>query len=212
MAESLPGDSLSREFANIARQAEGLAQSMQAFFLKLDRTVYRDLSAIADAIAKAREEIRALQPRALCEDRLPSAGAELKAIVKDTETATHRIMTAAEALLAAEPDDSPEFRAFRDEQVTQIFEACGFQDITGQRVSKVVGVLEMVESRVGRLAGALGVSESAASVDQAEAARRSKLLNGPAIDGPETSQDEIDALFGGADGQASQAEIDSLFS
>jgi chemotaxis regulatin CheY-phosphate phosphatase CheZ len=212
MAESLPGDSLSREFAAIARQAEGLAQSMQAFFLKLDRTVYRDLSAIADAISKAREEIRALQPRALCEDRLPSAGAELKAIVNDTETATHRIMTAAEALLAAEPDDSAEFRAFRDEQVTQIFEACGFQDITGQRVSKVVGVLELVESRVGRLAGALGVSESAASVDQAEAARRSKLLNGPAIDGPETSQDEIDALFGGADGQASQAEIDSLFS
>lgn len=204
-------ESLSREFAGIARQAETLAESMQAFFRKLDRTVYRDLSAIADAISRARDEIRALQPRALCQDRLPSAGAELRAIVKDTETATHRIMTAAEALLAAEPDDSPEFRAFRDEQVTQIFEACGFQDITGQRVSKVVGVLELVEERVGRLAGALGVSDAERNgPDSAEAARKSKLLNGPAINGPETSQDEIDALFG--DGVASQAEIDSLFS
>jgi chemotaxis regulatin CheY-phosphate phosphatase CheZ len=205
-------DSLSREFAGIARQAETLAESMQAFFRKLDRTVYRDLSAIAEAISRAREEIRALQPRSLCEERLPSAGAELRAIVKDTEAATHRIMAAAEALLAAEPDDSPEFRAFRDEQVTQIFEACGFQDITGQRVSKVVGVLELVEARVGRLAGALGVSESERGAPDAdETARRSKLLNGPAINGPETSQDEIDALFGG-DGVASQAEIDSLFS
>ena len=206
-------DSLSREFAGIARQAESLAESMQAFFRKLDRTVYRDLSAIAEAISRAREEIRALQPRSLCEERLPSAGAELRAIVKDTEAATHRIMTAAEALLAAEPDDSPEFRAFRDEQVTLIFEACGFQDITGQRVSKVVGVLELVEARVGRLAGALGVSEAEQreASDTAEAARKAKLLNGPAINGPETSQDEIDALFGG-DGVASQAEIDSLFS
>jgi chemotaxis regulatin CheY-phosphate phosphatase CheZ len=204
-------ESLSREFAGIARQAETLAESMQAFFHKLDRTVYRDLSAIADAIARAREEIRALQPRSLCEERLPSAGVEMKAIVKDTEAATHRIMTAAEALLAAEPDDSPEFRAFRDEQVTLIFEACGFQDITGQRVSKVVSVLELVESRVGRLAGALGVSEAERSApDAAEAGGQSKLLNGPAINGPETSQDEIDALFG--DGLASQAEIDSLFS
>jgi chemotaxis regulatin CheY-phosphate phosphatase CheZ len=205
-------DSLSREFAGIARQAETLAESMQAFFRKLDRTVYRDLSAIAEAIARAREEIQALQPRSLCEERLPSAGAELRAIVKDTEAATHRIMTAAEALLAAEPDDSPEFRAFRDEQVTQIFEACGFQDITGQRVSKVVGVLELVEARVGRLAGALGVSEAERNApDPDQTARRSKLLNGPAINGPETSQDEIDALFG-SDGVASQADIDSLFS
>jgi chemotaxis regulatin CheY-phosphate phosphatase CheZ len=203
-------ESLSREFAGIARQAEILTESMQAFFRKLDRTVYRDLSAIADAIARAREEIRALQPRSLCEERLPSAGAELKAIVKDTEAATHRIMAAAEALLAAEPDDSPEFRAFRDEQVTLIFEACGFQDITGQRVSKVVGVLELVESRVGRLAGALGVSEAERAPEDAQTARKSKLLNCPAINGPETSQDEIDALFG--DGVSSQAEIDSLFS
>jgi hypothetical protein len=202
-------ESLSREFAGIARQAETLANSMQAFFRKLDHTVYRDLSAIADAIARAREEIRALKPRNLCEERLPSAGAELRAIVKDTETATHGIMTAAEALLAAEPDGSPEYRAFRDEQVTLIFEACGFQDITGQRVSKVVSVLELVEARVGRLASALGVSEAdRTGTDSAETARRSKLLNGPAIDGPETSQDEIDALF---DGQSSQAEIDNLF-
>jgi chemotaxis regulatin CheY-phosphate phosphatase CheZ len=202
-------ESLSREFAGIARQAESLAEAMQSFFLKLDRTVYRDLSAIADAIARAREEIRALQPRNLCKERLPSAGAELRAIVKDTETATHRIMTAAEALLAAEPDGSPEFRAFRDEQITLIFEACGFQDITGQRVSKVVSVLELVEARVGRLAAALGVSEGdRGSADSADQARRAKLLNGPAINGPETSQDEIDALFGET---SSQAEIDNMF-
>jgi chemotaxis regulatin CheY-phosphate phosphatase CheZ len=209
MNQIAPGDSLSREFAGIARQAEGLAQSMQTFFHKLDRTVYRDLSAIADAIAKAREEIRALQPRNLCQERLPSAGAELRAIVKDTERATHGIMAAAEALLAAEPDDSPEFRAFRDEQVTAIFEACGFQDITGQRVSKVVGVLELVEARVGRLAGALGVSEAGRNAaDGEDESAKSKLLNGPAIDGPETSQDDIDAMF---DGQSSQDDIDALF-
>lgn len=210
---SLPAESesLSREFAAIAHQAETLATSMQSFFRKLDRTVYRDLSAIADAIARAREEIRALKPRNLCEERLPSAGAELKAIVKDTEAATHSIMTAAEALLASTPDESDEYRAFRDEQITLIFEACGFQDITGQRVSKVVSVLELVEARVGRLASALGVSEAErGAADASEQARRSKLLNGPAINGPETSQDEIDALFG--DGQSSQAEIDNMFS
>lgn len=209
MTVTAPGESLSLEFAGIARQAEGLAQSMRTFFQELDRTVYRDLSAIADAIAKAREEIRALQPRDLCEERLPSAGAELRAIVKDTERATHAIMSAAEALLAAEPDDSPEFRAFRDAQVTAIFEACGFQDITGQRVSKVVSVLELVEARVGRLAGSLGVAEAARPAGGAvDGSKIVRLLHGPAIDGPETAQDDIDSLFAG---QASQEDIDALF-
>jgi chemotaxis protein CheZ len=58
------------------------------------------------------------------------------------------------------------------------------------------------------------VSEADRSlVDPEEQARRAKLLNGPALDGPETSQDAIDALFDAApSGQSSQAEIDSLFS
>jgi chemotaxis protein CheZ len=202
------------QLVNIMRLSHELVGSMKTFFDGLDRSVYTELRTIADFIAKARDEIRALRPHEMRRDRLPSAGAELDAIVKDTEAATNTIMSAAEAMLACEATDLATYKAFVEEQAMAIFEACSFQDITGQRVSKVVGVLRQVEERVARLAENLGVDDTeAAGEDETPEQRRQReqILNGPALNGPETKQDEIDAMFDSAPATSSQDDIDALF-
>ena len=151
-----------------------------------------ELRSIVRALADARGEIATLRPHHLRET-FPGADAELEAIVRDTEAATHVIMGAAESMLAC---DAPSFASYRTEvqaQALTIFEACSFQDITGQRVSKVIAALREVEGRVARLCGALGLAE--AEEEPAPARANPSFLSGPALGGPETTQAAIDALF-----------------
>ena len=160
-----------------------------------DPALQGELRRILAYIARARHEIAALRPNDLRRERLPSAGAELDAIVKDTEAATHDIMSAAEAMLAFDAPDLEGYRGFVQQQAMAIFEACSFQDITGQRVTKVVAVLRQIEDRVGKLADSLGVTDAEGEETPEDRRRREQILNGPAVGGPAVSQDEIDALF-----------------
>lgn len=184
---------LDGEFGALLRNSEMLVSSMQTFFKRLDRSVASEFASINSHIVKTRDEIAALSPVSLTQKRLPSAGAELDAVVKDTEEATFRIMTAAEALLdyaGADPE-----RAVVAEQAMTILEACGFQDLAGQRLSKVTSLLALIESRVTRLVTELNVTEEAPDEAEGDQRNAALILNGPAVGGPETSQDEIDALF-----------------
>lgn len=195
-------------FSDIVTLAEVMAESLQAFFKTMDTAIYRELATIAEFIAMMRSEIGGLQVSELSGDRIPAAGRELDAIVKATEGATNTIMGAAEAVLAADPSDPVAYKAFVDENMFAIFEACSFQDITGQRVSKVVETLCCIERRVARFSAAIPESlELPGGLDVMTAEEISKakrkedmLLNGPALDGQGIDQDMVDALLGAAFG------------
>jgi chemotaxis protein CheZ len=120
---------------------------------------------------------------------------ELDAVVRDTERATESIMSEAETLMALEPTNLTAYKADVDAAMMRIFEACSFQDLTGQRVTKVISTLRHIEDRVTKFADALGVKDSAQAESVEDARKRELLLNGPAANGPATSQDDIDALF-----------------
>jgi len=197
-----PWDEDKLSMLQLTQQSEALVGLMNAFFERLDTRRSEDFRDIAAEIAKARQEIRDIRPHDLAEHGLPSAGAELAAITGDTEIATNTIMTAAEAIIGMDTR-APNLKAAVDDQVMVIFEACAFQDITGQRVSKIVKVLSRIEERISHLADSLGIEDAEARGEMTaeEKRRHDLLLNGPAIAGPETKQDEIDALF----------DIDSLF-
>jgi len=189
---------LEPKLINLMQQSEALVALMRGFFQQLDKRRSEEFSIIAGYIAKAKEEIREMRPHDISQERIPTAGAELEAITRDTENATHTIMNCAEAIMGFSVDDPKAYKAAVDDEVMKIFEACSFQDITGQRVSKVVNVLKQIEERVGKLANTLGVEDSAPQEMTAEEKRRHDLLlNGPAIGGPETKQDAIDAMFDG---------------
>ena len=186
---------LEPKLINLMQQSEALVALMRGFFQQLDKRRSEEFRIIAGYIAKAKEEIREMRPHDISHERIPTAGAELEAITRDTENATHAIMNSAEAIMGMQSADTA-YKNAVDDEIMKIFEACSFQDITGQRVSKVVNVLKQIEERVGRLATTLGVEDSLPTELSAdEVRRRDLLLNGPAIGGPETRQDAIDAMF-----------------
>jgi chemotaxis protein CheZ len=81
------------------------------------------------------------------------------------------------------------------------YEACNFQDLTGQRISKIVQVMKFIEEHLDRVIAAWSALDSfrdlvAASTPQ-EADDDSALLNGPKLpdDPGHVDQSDIDALF-----------------
>lgn len=180
----------------LVQQSEELVELMHGYFAKLDTRRSRDFEAIAGYIAEAKNEIRDLRPQAVSQSGLPTAGTELQAITRDTEEATNVIMSAAEAMLDMDMS-APDLKDRIDDGVMKIFEACSFQDITGQRVSKIVKVLSQIDALITRLGDAVGDSAPSGECEPTAEEKRARdlLLNGPAIGGPETRQADIDELF-----------------
>jgi chemotaxis protein CheZ len=170
-----------------------------------NRKVFEQLSAVMDYIANARREIAAVEPHAIKGQHIPTATDELDAVVASTEEATHKIMDACDALNNAAATLPPEAQTQVTDQVNRIFEACNFQDITGQRITKVVRTLKHIEDQVSSLVAALesvGL-RPADNPDGYEKLNVSKatdpekhLLNGPQAGSQAIKQDEIDKLFG----------------
>ena len=121
-------------------------------------------------------------------------------MVQSTEEATNAIMESAEALMAADGSDLATYQATVNEHVMRIFEACSFQDITGQRVAKVVETLQMIEARVSRFADAVNAKDVTGFLDEKEAGRAKRaeelMLNGPQLAGGGNDQSNVDRLFG----------------
>ena len=167
-----------------------------------------EMRALAVCIENTKAEIAALRPTGTEEDRLLVVANELDAIVESTEHATDTILEAAEKLdsLGQQLKSSPESNLFvksvADEigdTIINIYEACNFQDITGQRISKVVKTIEFVEQRVMAMIGIWGdeaIAELQPTANTAHADEESKLLNGPQLAAQAISQDDIDKLFG----------------
>jgi len=186
-------------FHDIIALAEVSAQSLQSFFQALDAKVYGELREIAQYIETMRHEIGALQVNDLKNSRIPAAGEELGAIVAATEAATNSIMECAEAVMAADAADPAAYKALVDEKMLVIFEACSFQDITGQRIAKVVETLQHIEERVSRFADVVRAKDIDGFLNESERARAERreklLLHGPQLAGGGVDQSKVDELF-----------------
>jgi len=166
-----------------------------------------EMDAIAEAIQRTKREIATLHYAGAQGREMARVTDELGAIVLGTETATNSILAAAERIdelagnLAARlSGDDKAVAAEVAELVVSIFEACNFQDITGQRISKVVAAMRFIDERIKQMIDIWGGLESFKEVETLEIPERrgdKALLNGPALahDDGCTSQDDIDALF-----------------
>jgi chemotaxis protein CheZ len=166
-----------------------------------------ELDSIYEAIARTKREIATLRYAGAQGQEINRVTDELGAIVLGTETATNSILASAERIDELSSNLSSRLTGGDQEiareildQVISIFEACNFQDITGQRIGKVVGAMRFVEERVHHMIEIWGGLESFKDVETVDDARRkgdAALLNGPALasDKGVTSQDAIDALF-----------------
>lgn len=162
-----------------------------------------DLKELTDAIEHTKAQIAALRPSGST-DRIERAAIELDAVVLDTEHATNRILAATEAIeelgnrLAAQSQDDVTSGIADElaERVIEIFESCNFQDITGQRITKVVDTMKFIDERVHKMIEIWGAdSLDGYEGEEGEAAPHGEALHGPALPEQRISQDEIDALF-----------------
>jgi len=154
--------------------------------------LHQDCEDLANFIMTARSEVAEIRPNDLKQERLPRAGKELDAIVEATEGATNQIMNATEAIMNAKVTDADVV----NDACMEIFEACSFQDITGQRISKVVSTLNYIEDYMTRLTNAWGHhTDNAAADTDAEEDEEADLLNGPALEGEGVNQHDVDTLF-----------------
>ncbi|MEQ9609588.1 MAG: protein phosphatase CheZ [Kiloniellaceae bacterium] len=186
---------------------ESVIDSMEGDLSAVGLKVYADIEALAKYINTARAEIAELRPDDINSEHLPAATDELTAIVGSTELATHQIFEAVEAIETLTEKMDPAVAEQVSAAVTSIFEACGFQDITGQRITKVVTALQQIESKVDALLHAFG--DDIKKDDSAQGPKKKSttpsgkparpdedLLNGPQLPENAISQDDIDALFG----------------
>ena len=192
----------------IVTVVDAIVDSIEGDMSAVSLKVYSDIEALARYINTARAEIADLRPDDINDEHIPAATDELTAIVGATEQATHAIFEAVE-LIESLTEKMPEEVAEQiSAAVTSIFEACGFQDITGQRITKVVTALQKVETRVDDLLKAFGddikpsdrpkkaPEEKKTAPSGAPARPDEHLMNGPQMPEEAISQDDIDALFG----------------
>ncbi len=165
----------------------------------------KELVGLFRYIQRVRQEIAAIYHPAEDEHRFNSIAEQLDAVVKATEKASDTIMGAMENNDTLVMDikkmvKDPSVAAKLDkisENGAAVFEACSFQDITGQRIGKVAKSLGYVEKHVNVLIDTWGrgeVEKIEVKPDQEKTADE-KLLHGPQIEGKGVTQDEIDKLF-----------------
>jgi len=164
--------------------------------------VRMDIREMAHAIARTKAEIAAIKPEGADagSGHFEDASVELDAIVKATATATGDILSAAETIqeiawTLREMGAEGEVCDLIDTKTTDIYTACSFQDITGQRTRKVIGVLRFLEDRIDSMMAIWGDSGVTAApppvVDRPEAS----LLNGPAKPGEGLVQHDVDMML-----------------
>jgi chemotaxis protein CheZ len=155
------------------------------------------LEYLSHHIRVTREEIGALK-LSDSGDFLSSTADELEEVVEETARAANEIMGAAEAIEAVAAGTDPKTREALQAATTRIYEASAFQDITGQRITKVVRAFQHIETRIEALAQACGEALSQSGTREAPKGDAA-LLNGPQLSRAAATQSEIDSLFDSLD-------------
>jgi chemotaxis protein CheZ len=152
-----------------------------------------EVEALGRTIAAAKVEIAALKVDDIRDRDIPFATDELDAIVQHTAVATNAILESCELLDVVATAVSGETAIRLQDAVTKIYEACSFQDITGQRITKVVTTLKTIEAKVAQIISAFGVKHE--TEERPDGAAEIELLNGPQLPSNAMDQSDIDKLL-----------------
>lgn len=167
-----------------------------------------ELDLIHDAIVRTKQEIAMLHGKSFNGAEMAKMTGELGAVVGGTEQATQQILEATEAIDQAatalakvtSPDQQRLLSEEIQERVVSIFEACNFQDLTGQRISKVMATMKFIEHHITVMMdiwGGVDAIKAHAPGTVDDRVGDARLLNGPKLAGEagHASQDDIDAMF-----------------
>ena len=201
------GSAVTTDIARETAEAHALLETYRAQIEQCAKLKV-ELDLIHDAINRTKREIATLHGTSFDGQEMAKVNGELGAVVGGTEQATQQILEAVEAIDQAatalskniSPDQQKLLSEEIQERVVAIFEACNFQDLTGQRISKVMTTMKFIEKHIIEMMEIWGGVDAIKAhappiVDTREG--DAKLLNGPKLDGDDghASQNDIDALF-----------------
>lgn len=180
-------------------EADRIEQAVRAVLASLsgdltlrEAALLAELHELGRTVAQAKADVAALRVDDITGRHIPAATDELDAIVSHTAEATHIILDACERIEALQPRIGKRAAAVLAAEVTRIYEACSFQDITGQRIAKVVAALKAIEARIA------AATEGRAPPPETPAGTEGRrLAEGPQLPGAAVSQAEIDRLLAG---------------
>jgi chemotaxis protein CheZ len=165
-----------------------------------------EIAQMVRMIGRAKLEIASIKHPCEQDDRMQLAASELDAIVLATEASTQDVLGASEQIetyvrkiTGLHPDDE-ELGTLGDQiasEIINIFEACNFQDITGQRTNKVIKTIRFIEEKILALINIWGVDAFLDLPVHSHPAGNGEdsLMNGPQLENEGITQDEINALF-----------------
>jgi chemotaxis protein CheZ len=187
----------------VAEVVRAVLTTMTGELTAQESSLLAEVAALGDMITEARQEIASLDVGDITESHIPVATDELDAVLEHTALATDRILEVCEMLdtMADRLTEAADADALR-QATTTIYEACGFQDITGQRISKVINALKAIDSKVAHMLAAFSspshrrmATAAAAGRAAATAADDPVLMRGPQMPAMAMEQSDIDRLL-----------------
>jgi chemotaxis protein CheZ len=179
----------------VAEVVHAVLESMSGDLSAQETSLLSEVEALGRTIASAKAEIAALRVDDITDNHIPFATDELDAIVEHTATATNAILNSCETLDDVGSSLTGEPATRLQDATTRIYEACSFQDITGQRINKVVATLKTIEAKVAQIVATFSSSNREAPIEMTAKAAEPALLNGPQHPSVAMGQSEIDKLL-----------------
>jgi chemotaxis protein CheZ len=151
---------------------------------------------LSGQLAEIRQQIASVVAAPTAATR--NSGLELEAVVQATEEAANRIMEAAESIgdWLREGKTDPAAIEAVNEKVNAIFEACSFQDVTGQRIRRAIQHLQQVETML---------------TDMHPGEQVQPPIGGVVVHAPYNGAGAVNSEHSAANPDLGQSAVDSLF-
>jgi chemotaxis protein CheZ len=174
---------IDRRIAELSAEVDGAVQLADMSEAKMSRQLSDIHAQIANVVAMPAAATR-------------NSGVELEAVVQATEAAANTILEAAEAIQDFVSGGAPDEAAIRgvSDRVNAIFEACSFQDVTGQRIRRAIQHLQQVEEALQSM---LPGGEPAATPAPVVVRNEYSTVSEAGRATSDLAQDDIDALLNG---------------
>ncbi len=196
-----------------------------------DIELFGELGELARYINETKKSLKSLSNLDITEKELPETSDQLEGILASTEEATDQILTLAEGLLSENSTIGKKIGQLREaakvnaqantedllnelEQLNKnnydkfiaIMTACNFQDLTGQRIQKIVTMVRDIEKKIMTMVIGfdLKIKSKENDADQEKIEKEQKLLEqyqepdllkGPQKKGVAVEQNEVDDLL-----------------
>ena len=218
------------------KDAENLFCRLKIIFEQLADSkgldLYKEMAEMVRFINETKKSLREFNVAEITDEDLPATSDQLEGIVEATEEATDKILTATENMLADQDIISEELKklkALLDKErgtdgwsdslqifetiakknrsaLMSLFEACNFQDLTGQRIQKIVGLVQGIEAKIMKMVIAFDLKRKSSDpdVDPRKIEEGKKMLEhyeavplqGPQKKGEGVTQSDVDDLLG----------------